>query len=291
MTLGRFSEICKVKEPLAPYTHLRIGGPADYLIQPRSEDELAAVLRDCGAENIPVRVLGGGGNILVRDEGVRGVVLRLFEPAFSKLHVEGSRIEAGAGAGLSRLISEAARQSLAGLELLVGIPGTVGGAVRCNAGDRIGEIGQYVSSVVVLDSEGEAATHERDELRFAYRSSSIDELVILRAQFEMERDSAEAIVKRMRKAWIQRKAAQPLTFQTSTRLFKDIRGIEVSSLIEQAGMSQTRVGEAELSERDPNFLIAHPGATSGDVLRLIDMTRSRVAEQFGVDLELQISVW
>src|SRR6516164_7603598 len=96
MRLGRFSEICKTKEPLAPYTHLRIGGPADYLIQPRSEDELAAVLRDSGAENIPVRVLGGGGNILVRDEGVRGVVLRLCEPAFSKLHVEGNRIEAGA---------------------------------------------------------------------------------------------------------------------------------------------------------------------------------------------------
>jgi UDP-N-acetylmuramate dehydrogenase len=291
MALDRFSEICKVNEPLAPYTHLRIGGPADYLVQPRSEEELAQVLRHCTAENIPVRVLGGGGNILVRDEGVRGTVLRLSEPAFSKLHVEGSRIEAGAGAGLSRLISEAAKQSLAGLELLVGIPGTVGGAVRCNAGDRIGEIGQYVSSVVVLDSQGETATHERDELRFAYRSSSIDELVILRAQFEMERDSAEAIVKRMRKAWIQRKAAQPLTFQTSVRLFKDVRGIEVSSLIEQAGMAQARVGEAELSERDPNFLIAHPGATSGDVLRLMDMARSRVAEQFGVDLELQISVW
>jgi UDP-N-acetylmuramate dehydrogenase len=291
MSLGRFSEICKVKESLAPYTHLRIGGPADYLIQPRSEDELAAVLRDSSAENIPVRVLGGGGNILIRDEGVRGVVLRLSEPAFGKLHAEGNRIEAGSGAGLSRLISEAAHQSLAGLELLVGIPGTVGGAVRCNAGDRIGEIGQYVASVVVMDSRGESATHEREELRFAYRSSSIDELVILRAQFEMERDSAEAIVKRMRKAWIQRKAAQPLTFQTSVRLFKDIRGMEVSSLIEQAGMSQTRVGEAQLSERDPNFLIAHPGAKSGDVLRLIDMTRSRVAEQFGVDLELQMSVW
>jgi UDP-N-acetylmuramate dehydrogenase len=291
MALGRFRDICKAKEPLAPYTHLRIGGPADYLVQPRSEEELALLLQECSAENIPVRVLGGGGNILVRDEGVRGVVLRLTEPVFSQLHVNGNRIEAGAGAGLSRLISEAAHHSLAGLELLVGIPGTVGGAVRCNAGDRIGEIGQYVASVVVVDSRGETATHEREELRFAYRSSSIDEVVILRAQFEMERDSAELIVKRMRKAWIQRKAAQPLTFQTSVRLFKDIRGMEVSSLIEQAGMSLTRVGETELSERDRNFLIAHPGATSADVLRLIDMIRSRVAELFGVDLELQISVW
>src|SRR5262249_59662738 len=133
-------------------------------------------------------VLGGACKVLVRDEGVRGAVLRLSEPAFTQVAVEGNRVRAGAGAALSALISEAARNGLAGLETLVGIPGTVGGAVRCNAGDRSGEIGQFVRSVEVLDDQGEIQVRERDELRFAYRWSNLAEPVILSAEFAWEQD-------------------------------------------------------------------------------------------------------
>src|SRR5205085_12131020 len=137
--LEDFAEIVKREEPLAPYTYLKVGGPAEMLVQPRSLDELSGVVGLCFQKKIPIRVLGGGCNILVRDEGVRGVVLRLNEPAFAQVTVEGKRVRAGTGAAMSALISQAARHGLAGLESLVGIPGTVGGALRCNAGGRSGE--------------------------------------------------------------------------------------------------------------------------------------------------------
>jgi UDP-N-acetylmuramate dehydrogenase len=289
--LEDFADVVKRDEPLAPYTYFKLGGPAEMLVQPRSVEELAAVVRRCSQEHIPLRLLGGGCNVLVGDEGVRGAVVRLSAPAFTQVTVVGRRVRAGTGAGLSALISQAARHGLAGLEMLVGIPGTVGGALRGNAGDRSGEIGQYVRLVEVLDDRGDLQVRERDELRFAYRWSNLDDPVLLAAEFELETDQADAIVKRMRKAWIQRKASQPLTFQAAGRIFKNPRGMSAAALITQAGLGTTRVGGAEVSDRDANFIVAQAGATARDVLRLIDLIRSRVRERFGVELELEIAVW
>ncbi len=285
-----FADIVKLKEPLAPYTHLRLGGPADLLVQPRSREELAGVVRRCFEKGTPLRVLGRGCNLLVRDEGVRGAVVRLSEPAFAEVAVEG-RVRAGAGAALSALISQSARHALAGLETLVGIEGTVGGSLRCNVGDRSGEIGQFVRRVEVMDARGAVQVRERDELQFSYHASNLDDPVLLSAEFELEPDAADAIVKRMRKAWILRKAGQPLTFQAAGRIFQNPRGLSAAALIEQAELAKMRVGGAEVSDRDANFIVVHAGATARDVLRLIDLVRSRVQERFGVDLELEITVW
>jgi UDP-N-acetylmuramate dehydrogenase len=289
--LEDFADITKPNEPLAPYTYFKLGGPAEALVQPRSRDELKAVLKRCTENQLPLRLLGGGSNVLVRDEGVRGVVLRLNAPVFTALRVEGKRVHAATGAALPALISEAARHGLAGLESLVGIPGTVGGALRCNAGDRAGEIGQFVRRVEVMDERGQVEERERDELRFAYRWSNLDEPVVLSAEFELDTDTADAIVKRMRKAWIQRKASQPLSFQSTGRIFKNPRGLQAASLIEQAGLAKTRVGGAEVSERNANFIVTDAKAAARDVLRLIDMVRQRVKERFAVDLELEIAIW
>jgi UDP-N-acetylmuramate dehydrogenase len=289
--LGEFADIVKYDEPLAPYTFLKLGGPAEMLVQPRAREELSAVVRRCTQERVPLRVLGGGCNVLVRDEGVKGAVLRLSEPAFTQVAVEGRRVRAGTGAPLAAVISHAARHALAGLETLVGIPGTVGGALRCNAGDRAGDIGQFVGRVEVLDGQGRPQVRERDELRFSYHWSNLDDPVLLAAEFELETESADAIVKRMRKAWILRKAGQPLGFPSAVRCFKNPRGLSAATLIEQAGLAQTRVGGAEVSERDPSFVQVHPGAAARDVLRLIDLVRSRVRERFDVELELEITVW
>jgi UDP-N-acetylmuramate dehydrogenase len=289
--LEEFADIIKRNEPLAPYTHLKLGGPAEIVAEPRSRAELAAVVRQCFQQHIPLHVLGGGGNILIPDEGVKGVVLRLSDPGFSQVTVEGRRVRAGAGAPLSALISQAARHALAGLELLVGIQGSVGGALRCNAGDRSGEIGQFVSRVEVLDDHGEVQVRERDELRFAYRWSNLDDPVLLAAEFELEPDNPDAIVKRMRKTWIQRKAIQPLSFQAHGRMFKNPRGHTTATLIEQAGLGKTRVGGAEISDRNANSVVVDPGATARDVLRLMDLVRSRVRERFGVELEPEITIW
>ncbi|HLJ92268.1 MAG TPA: UDP-N-acetylmuramate dehydrogenase [Gemmataceae bacterium] len=289
--LEGFSEIVKRDEPLAPYTYLKVGGPAEMLVQPRTREELAGVIQQAFLRGIPVHVLGRGCNILVRDEGVAGLVLRLNAPAFTQLSVAGKQVRAGAGAALSALISEAARHGLAGLESLVGIPGTVGGALRGNAGDRSGEIGQFVRSVEVLDERGQWQVRERDELRFTYHSSNLDDPVLVGTEFELEPDQTDTIVKRLRKAWIQRKANQPLSFQAAARVFKNPRGLSAAALIAQAGLTGSRVGGAEVSERDSNFILAHPGTSSRDVLRLIDLIRSRVRERSGIELELEIAIW
>ena len=289
--LAEFEEILKRDEPLAPYTYLKLGGPAEMLVQPRSHAELSAVVQSCYREHIPLRILGSGCNLIVRDEGVEGAVLRLSEPVFAEVVVEGKRVRAGAGAAVSALISASARHGLAGLETLVGIPGTVGGALRTNAGDRAGDIGQFVHSVVVLDSTGASQVRERDELRFGEHVSNLDDPVLLTAEFALESDDPDAIVKRMRKAWILRKASQPASHQSAGRLFKNPRGLSAAALIEQAGLARTRVGGAEVSDRDANCLVVHPGATSRDVLRLIDLVRSRVQERFNVELEREVTVW
>jgi UDP-N-acetylmuramate dehydrogenase len=289
--LDDFPDIVKPNERLAPYMHLRLGGPAEFLVQPRSREELSAVVRRCFEQRLPLRVLGGGCNVLIRDEGVKGVVLRLSEPAFTQVTVEGNAVRGGTGAAVSALISQAARHGLAGLETLVGIPGTVGGALRCNAGDRSGDISQFVRQVEVLDSRGEAQVRERDELRFGYHSSNLDDPVILAAEFRLESDSPDAIVKRMRRAWIQRKASQPMGYQPACRVFRNPRALSAAALIEQAGLARTRVGGAEVSERDSNCIVLHPEATARDALRLIDLMRSRVQERFNVELELEVTVW
>jgi UDP-N-acetylmuramate dehydrogenase len=289
--MDQFDEIIKRNEPLAPYMHLRLGGPAEMLVQPRSLAELSAVVRQCFEERIPMRVLGCGCNMLVGDAGVAGVVLRLSEPTFTQISVEGKRIRAGTGASMSALISASARHGLAGLETLVGIPGTVGGALRTNAGDRSGDVGQFVRLVEVLDTQGNLQVRDRDELQFSEHGSNLDDPVLLTAEFALESDSADAIVKRMRKAWILRKAIQPASFQAAGRIFTNPRGLSATALLEKAGLARTRVGGAEVSDRDPNYIIVHPGASSRDVLRLIDLMRSRVQERFNIPLEQEITVW
>lgn len=289
--LGSFEEIVRRNEPLAPYTQLRLGGPAEMLVQPRTRDELAGVVRECSRDKVPLRVLGGGCNLLIRDEGVAGVVLRLSEPPFTSVEVEGNLVRAATGASVSALISASARHGLAGVETLVGIPGTVGGALRINAGDRAGDIGQFVRQVEVMDTAGTVQVRERAELRFREHDSNLDDPVLLSATFALDRDAADAIVKRMRKAWILRKAGQPLGYQAAGRVFKNPRGLSATALIADAGLVRTRVGGAEVSDRDANYIVVHPGATSRDVLRLMDLVVAKVRERYHVELERELTVW
>ena len=286
-----FSAIVKQDEPLAPYTYMKIGGPARYFAEPRTADELRTLLTRARNEGLPVYILGGGSNILVRDEGVNGLVLRTSAPAFRSITVQGERVVAGAGASLWSTIRAAAEHRLAGLEVLAGIPGTVGGALRMNAGGRFGDIGQFTHRVTVMDWDGQVRELARDELSFQYRDSGIDEPIILEGVFVLEEDDPAAIARRMKKVWITKKASQPLSFQSAGCIFKNVRGLSAGVLIEQAGLKGYRVGSAEVSERHANFIVAHPGCTARDVLRLIDLIRERVRAKFGVELELEIKIW
>jgi UDP-N-acetylmuramate dehydrogenase len=289
--LEPFGAILKPNEPLAAYTYHKLGGPAEVLARPRSVEELAGLVQVCSQKQIPLRILGGGCNVLVRDEGVRGVVLRLSEPAFTQIAVDGRRLQAGSGALLAAAIAEAARHGLAGLETLVGIPGTVGGALRHLGGDRVTDVTQYVRQIELVDTDGHLQSRRREELDLDEEVATLVEMVIVAVELDLEPDSAESIVKRVRKAWIQRKTTQPLSFQASLRAFRNPRGLNAAALIEQAGLAGTRVGGAQTSDRDPNWIIVHPGASARDVLRLLDLIRSQVQERFHVELEKDISVW
>ena len=287
----QFPEITKANEPLAPYTHLRIGGAAEFLVQPRTVDELKAVLTACKSSETPVRMLGGGYNLLIRDNPIPGAVIRLTAAPFTFLERDGRILRAGGGAALYDLIALAVRNGLGGLETLVGIRGTVGGSVRCNVGDRTAEISETVRRVSVLTESGDVQVRQREELTFREHHSDLDEPVILSIDFELDQDSPEALLKRLRKAWIQRKASEPLSFQASVRLFRNPPGQLVTALIDRAGAARLTVGRAELSERNPNYVVAHPGTTAADIIALTEQVRNRVKERTGVTLEQELHVW
>lgn len=287
-----FQAIVTPDEPLAPHTWFRLGGSAAFLARPRNVAEVVALIRRAIETGVPFRVLGGGSNVLVDDRGFPGLVIHLESPAFSDVTIDGRQVVAGAAVPLTALISQTARAGLAGLEVLTGIPGTVGGALRGNSGGRQGSIGTFVQRVTVVDDSGEVLTREREDLRFEYRSSDLDEPIILSAEFELESEDPEVVVRRMRRIWIIKKENQPYGHQSSGCIFKNPSPeLSAASLVERAGLKGERVGGAEVSDRHANFIIAHPGATSADVLELIELIRQKVHQQSGYDLQLQIKIW
>lgn len=224
-SLEDFSDILQHDKPLAPLTWMNLGGPAQYFLEPRNQEELQRVVVCCHKNGIPIHVLGGGSNLLIRTEGVSGAVIRLANANFAELSVENSTtLRAGAGALLSQAISVSVRAGLAGLEVLAGIPGTVGGALIGNAGGRAGEISETASSVTSMTAKGEIVVRSGDDLSFAYRSSSIAEPFILEGTFELRPDDPEDITTRMRKLWIMKKATQPLSDQSAGCIFKNRAG-------------------------------------------------------------------
>ena len=289
--LTGFQDIIRRGEPLAMHTWFQLGGPAEYFAEPEDADQLMELVRRCHDENVDVRLLGQGSNILVRDEGVPGMVIRLSAPAFCDIRVEGRTITAAGGALLGRAVTTAVHRGLAGLESLIGIPGTVGGALHGNAGTRGGSIGQWALQVTVMTATAEVCRRTGDELVFGYRRSSVDDLVILEASCQLEEDDPQDLARRMQKQWIIKKAAQPMGHQCAGCVFKNPRGANAGELIDHAGLKGTRIGGAVVSDRHANFIIAEPECTSQDVLRLIDLVRSQVRDRMEVELELELEIW
>jgi UDP-N-acetylmuramate dehydrogenase len=277
--------------PLAERTWFKVGGAAQFFAEPTSVDELKSVVERCSDEGLHVRLLGGGSKVLVRDEGVSGMIISLANPAFANIATAGERVTVGAGAMLANAITMTVGAGLAGLETLVGIPGTVGGALHGNSGSHGGDIGQWASRATVMTRGGEIIDRERSDLVFAYRESSLDELVILSAEFELEKEDPLVVTKRMQKQWIVKKANLPMAHENTGCIFKNPRGMSAGMLIDQCGLKGEQVGGVEVSQRHANFFVAKPGATAKDVLQLIDVVRNRVAERMGVELETEIEIW
>ena len=286
-----FEKIVRQDEPLAMHTWFQLGGPAEFFAEPEDAEQLIALVRRCQEEGVDVRLLGQGSNVLVSDEGVPGMVIRLSALEFCKIEIDGQRITAGGGAVLGRLVTTAVHQGLAGLEMLIGIPGTIGGALHGNTGTRGGDIGQWTAGATVVTIGGEVLQRGRDDLTFGYRESSLDELVVLEASFLLEKEDPRELAKRLQKQWILKKAAQPMGHQCAGCVFKNPRGTSSGELIEKAGLKGTRVGGAVVSDRHANFIVAEHNCTSQDVLRLIALVQSQVHDRTGIALELEMEVW
>ena len=286
-----FETIVRENEPLAPYTRFRIGGVAEFFAEPTSLSELAELIKRFQDADRPVRLLGSGSNLLVRDEGAEGLVIHLAAPVFSRLDVEGDQMISGGGTKLSHFVSVAVANGFSGPENLVGIPGTVGGALHGNAGNHQADIGSWVQSVTVVTRKGDIVQRTREEMNFAYRSSSLNELAIVDATFQFEREAPDQLTRRMQKLWIVKRANEPGIDQNAGYVFQDAGGESAGRLIEQAGLRGTKVGAVEISSRDPSFFIANEGATSAEVLQLIDLVQARVSERVGVELQTSLVVW
>ena len=279
--------------PLGQMTTFRVGGPAEYLIRPRTEDEVRHALARCAKEGLEVRVFGRGSNILVKDEGVKGAVIQLDEEAFGRIVIEEDLLRAGAAATLGRIVAAAARQGLSGVECLVGIPGTVGGAVRMNAGGTFGDIGQTVERVKVMSADGQTFYREREDMAFGYRTSNVSARFILSVELRLMPDSAKAIKDRIKKVWIIKKNTQPMAAASAGCTFKNPRGLAAGLLIDQAGLKGFSIGGAAVSRKHANYIIAKdPEHTkAADVEAVIDHVRKVVKERFDVYLELEIEIW
>jgi UDP-N-acetylmuramate dehydrogenase len=286
-----FENIVRQGEPLAMHTWFQLGGPAEFFAEPENPDQLIGLLKRCHDEGVEARVLGQGSNLLVRDEGAPGMIIRLASLEFGRIDIDGQRVTVGGGANLGRLVTTAVHRGLGGMEMLVGIPGTVGGALHGNTGSHGGDIGQWTASATVVTTTGETHERTRDDLVFGYRESSLDETVILEAQLVLEEDDPRELARRMQKQWIMKRASQPMGHQCAGCIFKNPRGASAGELIDKSGLKGTRIGGAVVSERHANFIVAEQDCTSQDVLRLIDLVRSQVNERMNVRLELEIEIW
>jgi UDP-N-acetylmuramate dehydrogenase len=275
-------------QPLAELTWFRVGGPAQVLFTPADEDDLAYFLKHLPAE-LPVHVVGVGSNLIVRDGGLPGVVIRLSPRAFGETATEGDVVSAGAAALDKRVAETAAAAGLAGLEFYFGIPGTIGGALRMNAGANGAETKDVLIEATGIDREGNKIAFSNAEMKFVYRNCGIDPSVIFTsARFRGTRAAPEAIRARMSEVQDHRERAQPIREKTGGSTFKNPPGDSAWKLIDAAGCRGLQVGDAQVSEMHCNFLINTGNASARDIETLGETVRARVKQNSGIELHWEI---
>lgn len=273
--------------PLAPFTWFRVGGAAEVLFMPKDEADLAHFL-SATPDDISVQILGVASNTLVRDGGVKGVTIRLG-PAFAKVTTDGLRVTAGSAALDKTVAKKAANAGIAGLEFYAGVPGTIGGALRMNAGCYGGETQDVLESVVALDRTGRRQIMDLAEMDYSYRHCGADaDLIFIEATFIGTADMPEAIHARMNDITAKRESSQPIREKTGGSTFKNPEGHSSWKLIDAAGCRGLRVGGAQMSEQHCNFMINADGATAEDLETLGETVRAKVLETQGVDLHWEV---
>ena len=272
------------------HTTFRIGGCADYYVQPSSIEELQSLIRFLNKSDIEYCVIGNGSNLLVSDKGIRGVVIQLSDTFDEVEYIDDVTVKVMSGMMLSRLGNKLADKGLAGFEFATGIPGSVGGAVRMNAGAYGGEIKDIIVSADVLDRSGRLISLSRDELELGYRTSCIAAMdyIVVSAVFRLQKGDTDTIKALIKELAVKRRAKQPLEYPSAGSTFKRPQGFFAAKLIEDAGLKGVSVGGAMVSEKHSGFVVNTGNATAKDVCMLTDMVKDKVKQQSGVDLELEV---
>jgi UDP-N-acetylmuramate dehydrogenase len=280
-----------VNEPMAEHTSFKIGGPADVFVKPRNIDGLVNIVNTCAEKGIPLFVMGNGTNLLVRDKGIRGVVMQVAEN-IGAYEIEGESIKAEAGISLSRLARVAMEHGLSGLEFAEGIPGTLGGAVTMNAGAYDGEMSMVVEASEYMRPGGSIITVDKSQHLFGKRTSYIqtDGGVVLKTGLKLKKDDKERIKARMNEFRESRQKKQPLDLPSAGSIFKRPEGYFAGKLIQDCGLKGCRIGGAEVSGLHCGFIVNRGNASSEDVLKLIERMREKVYARFGVELQTEVKI-
>jgi len=287
-------------EPLSSHTSFRIGGPAEFFIRPRNIDDLKSLLESAKRYKMAFRVIGAGSNILVSDKGLKGVTLSLNSPCFRRIAFRNNCVEVGAGRTLNQFIQNLRKHCLSGAEFLVGIPGTIGGALSMNAGIilraesqelRAKNIGDLVETVSVMDYNGKIKNLNKKGIRFNYRSSSLSKYIILGARLKLKKAKKKEIDKRIKEYLKVRKINQDYSHPSAGCVFKNPCGDSAGRLIDLCGLKGRRVGDACISSKHANFIINLGRATATDVLELMSLAKKEVKHKFGINLEPEIKIW
>ena len=288
--------------PIGKETWYAVGGRADMLLRPRTTEALATIVRRCQESDVPVRVLGSGANLLVADEGVGGIVVTLDHPHFKEVsyNLDGAPelIRAMAGADMQKTMHETVRRGLGGLEQMAGIPASIGGALRMNAGGAFGEISDSLHAVACLDRRGEIVIYPRESLQMGYRTTNLPEAPILWATFKLTDRDPLLLRERVKEIFQYKSKSQPMADKSAGCAFRNPidpttgQRISAGRLIDRANLKGRCVGEAEVSRCHGNFLVMKTGTgKASDLLRLIDLVKTEVHADSGIELETEVVIW
>jgi len=284
MTKGSFLK----DEAMAKHTSYRIGGPANAYITPRDKDDLSQILQFANQHGIATYFVGSGSNLLVADEGIDGLVITLGK-SLKRLEITGATVFAESGVMLGKMVKECISRNLSGVESMIGVPGTLGGALVMNAGAFGGEISNYLKHVTVMEMDGQEKQYQPGDISFSYRHSTFpDDEIVISAEFELIQSDKDTVQEKRAVASGGRKATQPLKFRSAGSVFKNPKEGAAGYYIDQAGLKGTKVGDAEISPIHANFFVNHGKAKASDVVALIRLARETVHDKFGIMLDLEV---
>jgi len=283
-------EYIKIDEPMKNHTSFKVGGPADILIIPKTYDEVAKVIKLCKDSNVPYYIIGTGSNLLVKDGGIRGVVIKLTR--LNNIEVKGERIIAQSGAWLISVSQQALKENLNGLAFACGIPGSVGGAATMNAGAYDGDMSKVIESALVIDDKCNIRALTYEELELGYRMSAILKYgyTVIEVTFKLVHGEYDKIKHRMDELTFRREDKQPLEYPSAGSTFKRPEGYFTGVLIEECGLKGINIGGAEVSEKHAGFIINKNNATALDILNLIEHVENTVRGKFGVQLLTEVRI-